>query len=747
MEETWRLLHPWRCFLRGLILDEHTLVLRATLTDSNIFSQDGKTSVSHIAGLRHSLLLLLLLNNTNAAAFKSVLEGHLGLQSCKCHATAGAVLEARLELILDADITDLGTISDMLSLFFSTHAWEANWSVSFKDTATKIVALGNPDQDHTLPVAIHIRLPVERGVSFETPAGTPVKDAWTSIAHRVGQGPTFGLKFLDESQCSSLDFSESPSHAADERSSGHFQCHGFFHVSHQENVVFEMHPLVCAVTLPNSELSKAAGLVNSQTAVTMQLGLAELAHDSDVTQLTLSLGRILVGLLPTSARTMMLGTLRVMREGNMVLLLGRLWSALAVTQSVKRVEISIEDDQPTWSFSNEDLMDCALALFSKHGQSSITEVSLDELCVTLRDADAVSDIVNSSDPTTTRHQHQGGKENITVPNPQFMLKAGAIFYLLAMQEREDIDPDQSWVLHASITGARVIANDGVSDDVNVLVPGYGLCRMKRAYLHLSADGNSARSEVSSLSLTLDARWQEMLASASLLLTPDGHWKHFYAGMGRFIQAIGESLISLTINMHWPPEACVFFSEIMHSCPKLTKLGLHQIDFDSTAFLESYREGSLCLRDLECSTVQCSLRPLAAELSDPLSRLYHTLESLVCECSCEFVDEEPEWLGVLYHMLESNRMLRRVVVCGHLTERSEINDQLKQFSGELAVESLPLQHRLAFLTTFQTWDRVAKRYRDGPRAKGLEASRLASIGKDSITRVFEFAGSWVMNATG
>lgn len=405
----------------------------------------------------------------------------------------------------------------------------------------------------------------------------------------------------------------------------------------------------------------------------------------------------------------------------------RICSVIVETQTVRELELKlelcmIEPRARAWLWGW-----LAYALFARQARarSSITTVRLLKAFITDADADAIAAILSSPDPI----YELLGRQSETPATG--MLKQGARLSLQPLGEHEHLEAGPTaWTLPADVCGVTVLAGVGnTPDTVHALVPGYGLCEMRREDA-ISSD-NVARQGGALTGLTL--RFERQPDAAD--------------GLGRLLSLVGSSLTRLDVYL--PSEASISMSTILRWCPNLKRLSVGKWGggaIDAVELVQAHRDSKLQLEELGCSVMDPTA--LAAELSDPGTRLFKTLKRLDVRLVGPMWRrrrEEYPPLRRIIEMINCNRALECLCLAVHPdVHRADGVKKLLRFNNQLlpvAREPLPLPCRLAFLSVFASHLPGA-----AERASSLPTPALAAVLREFpqvrsvFLLVFEFAAT-------
>lgn len=203
----------------------------------------------------------------------------------------------------------------------------------------------------------------------------------------------------------------------------------------------------------------------------------------------------------------------------------------------------------------------AYALFSSHARtsSSVTSVDLNDCWMRETDAEAVVRVVASRDPTTSvlvrpsvRDERadvgncwRGGGDR---PLATGMLTQGTVLTLLPMDVSESfVDEAARWSLATDVCGIQLLLDAGDQDFASMVVPGYGVCEVRRDHV-IPIDDTCQTHEVTSLSINFAEYSSEC------------------SGLGRFLELVGLPLTSLSVA--FPTLIEPWLPIILELCPNL-----------------------------------------------------------------------------------------------------------------------------------------------------------------------------------
>lgn len=398
------------------------------------------------------------------------------------------------------------------------------------------------------------------------------------------------------------------------------------------------------------------------------------------------------------------------------------------------LSLGLEDSTPaamvTWMWKW-----VAYALFSRHARarSSITSVVLRDVVITEADADAVAEVISSSDPLRLLFSHL---EDERCAEAAGMLRADTRFSLLPMHEDEDLGADaMSWILEADVCGVMLANVPGNPHLVRALLPGYGLCEVRRADVIPITDAARPTSAVTRLQLC----FQRHPAAAS--------------GLGRFLVLIGSSLTHLQIRLR--PGINMWMPSILRCCPSLKSLIVDEGVIETSSFVQAYEASGLEIEEIHLCVNDLAM--FANELASRSSRLAKSLKRLGCRLPGRRQRGrgiEKNQLPAVAAMLSLNNTLEflRLTVPDDVYNAGGLEGVLSFHNTPMPVtlKPFPSPCRLALLSVFTTTshdlsdERNAKRQsttssKPPPTALSATLSQFP-IARHVFSRIFEFAAT-------
>ncbi|KAG3010133.1 hypothetical protein JG687_00014087 [Phytophthora cactorum] len=391
-----------------------------------------------------------------------------------------------------------------------------------------------------------------------------------------------------------------------------------------------------------------------------------------------------------------------------------LFSAAVLNQTTQKLSVWVDlmsHDQPKTNFWWKWL---AYGCFSKRARTHSALQSLDlghVGSISIADVETFLAIVDSEHPEELLFDCPRG----SVEGREATLKDGAMvqYDITAnAQPRSLTFTSCRFLLHT-------FGDDGSSEWVNVIVPGFGRCRVRRSDLVLKPVRNAAskRSALTSLTLRL-------------------HATAISNGLPRFLAAIGSSLQYLAIEN---PGETVDPSVILRCCPNLRELtvnrGLMDVQFKFDSGVPSQTFSTLRL-DWEnvaglATTLSNTSNPLAKCVNQLRVRLPTSIEADNREYELQLVRRSLETLLV---MLNANKYLEYLEVNAPSEHQNYLAGFLRHHH-EVIGHKLNVEARLALLS-------VVPDQRKNPNKKLCTTSGprrlMRDMDQETFAKIFAFA---------
>lgn len=228
---------------------------------------------------------------------------------------------------------------------------------------------------------------------------------------------------------------------------------------------------------------------------------------------------------------------------------------------------------------------------------------------------------------------------------------------------------------------RIFSDDGSSEWVDVIVPGFGRCQVQRDELQFNEASTVETSSSGLTSLTLSFEKLE--------------WT-FSDGLPDFFSAVGPSLKSLTLDV---PNLELNEREIIELCPNLDKLSLCARVVDIQFYLSDYHpnDESSGDRSIDCHSVKTLSRDLS-NMRNPLVKTVCQLRVYPSLSPSSFASE----MKYLERMLKMNRSLEYLEVVA-LEEHQQFIEDLRKQHLRRVNRSLKLstEKKIAFLNVLSS----------------------------------------------
>ncbi|KAF4028385.1 hypothetical protein GN244_ATG19942 [Phytophthora infestans] len=411
-------------------------------------------------------------------------------------------------------------------------------------------------------------------------------------------------------------------------------------------------------------------------------------------------------------------------------------SALVVNQSTRKFEMLLEMDPDDPTTSRHWWRWLAYALFSKRARACS---ALESLALSQIGGMSVSDVEAFSAILTSKHPEEElfGLSRGAVEDRDATIKAGTRLHYKLNKRGQPPRGAQHLTFETPITSARIFGDDGSSEWVNVLVPGYGRCYVQRTDLELQDTSPVSAGGVTDLKI--DFAQDESISD----------------GLPRFLAAIGYLLKTLTLNI---ADIEVDVNEIVLNCPNLEELSLcggHMMDIRLN--LSEYRANKQPIPDLTVAWNDVvALANALASVDNPLAKCVRRLR-------VHQIDQWAAWgiivadhnnrpafqagLRALLDMLAVNKSLEYldvVVPFGHFIYLDDFRrHHLEPLSRSLA---LSMDTKIAFLSVVSTCSRpVAPSKPQKRRATRSTRARrpLSELNQNVISTIFAFAAPRVL----
>ncbi|OWZ21817.1 hypothetical protein PHMEG_0003567 [Phytophthora megakarya] len=412
-------------------------------------------------------------------------------------------------------------------------------------------------------------------------------------------------------------------------------------------------------------------------------------------------------------------------------------SGIVVSQTTKKLSMQLEMDLYDgssvcwWKW-------IAYALFSKRAQTSSAVESLALISIrsmSIADMEAFAAIVTSDHP----EEELFGCPRGQVEERDVSVKAGASFYWEMTNRGQPRRGSRAITCQSAVDSVRTFSDDGKSEWVNVLVPGYGWCHVRRGDLvfHEAVIAKETIGGVKDLRIGFD----KIDPSVSV-------------GLPNFLAIVGPSLKSLTLDT-----SQIEFdgNALIRSCPNLVDLSLCGGDMVDVRFdFNEFRANNEPVPELPVEWD--NITALANQLSNPDSALAKCLRRL----RVFLIDEWAAWgiiaadrtnrpafqagLRALLDMLEKNITLEYldvIVPFGHFIYLDDFREHhLKPIDRSL---KLPMETKLAFLSIFPSREKLVAAMKNKRRAtRATTAVRaLCQLDQNVISTIFSFAAPRVL----
>ncbi|POM76315.1 Hypothetical protein PHPALM_6457 [Phytophthora palmivora] len=354
-----------------------------------------------------------------------------------------------------------------------------------------------------------------------------------------------------------------------------------------------------------------------------------------------------------------------------------LCSAMVVSQSVKRLCLSLWLDPTDTISSTTKWKWLAYALFSKRAQESS---GLELLSLTSIGSMSVADIEAFRSVLTSEH-----------PEEEILGSArGRVGEINAVLRKEarikyNTEDGQPLTVESSIASVRTFSDDDQSEWVNAIIPGYGRCLVRRDDLVFEQEFGRTQRGISSLTIGFG----DFNALAM-------------DGLGNFLKTVGSSLKVLALDAM---RIDLNIDFITQCCPNLEELSLRSLVTDVRYNFTEWHESNQPLPSLVVDWTDAIA--VATELQDDYSSFTKSLRRLrvrlnnVRRTSDEHDQSRIKTITIgLLEMLKVNQTLEYVDIVTP-PEYLDLFAEFRSHHLKPICRSIPflMQSKLAFLSTF------------------------------------------------
>lgn len=394
-------------------------------------------------------------------------------------------------------------------------------------------------------------------------------------------------------------------------------------------------------------------------------------------------------------------------------------SALMSNQATSKLSLRLRMDLDDPVSSREWWKWLAYGIFSKRAQSqsrleTLALVSIS--CMRVEDMEAFSAILDAEHP---EEELFGTPRGVVEEQDAVLCPSAPIRWQVALRGQPDRVP-QDLKFDRPVC-VRTFSDDGVSDWVNVVVPGYGWCQVQRNEL----TANERTNEIDDCSPRL----------SSLTIGFDKYDKHISEGFPRFLAAVGPSLKFLTIDEVGLEVDESFVDFMLQCCPNLKELAITGAWINLRFNFNNYRARRIPLPSLRYNWDD--LMVVSSELSNPHSPLTKCLRRLRVRVGGYYSEEADEAahhaeVQSLLRMLEANRALEYLDVGVHSSFMGYL-DEFRQhhLTPTNRLLKLPIESKLAFLSV-QPFS-----------ATKASGQLLCALDHHVVSRIFSFAAPSVL----
>ncbi|KAE9089117.1 hypothetical protein PF005_g19761 [Phytophthora fragariae] len=415
-----------------------------------------------------------------------------------------------------------------------------------------------------------------------------------------------------------------------------------------------------------------------------------------------------------------------------------LCSAITTSQTTKKLSMQLEmdlDDNSSvhwWKW-------LAYAVFSKRAKacSAVEALALISIrSMSSEDIDAFSAVLASEHP----EEELFGCPHREVEERDATVKTGATLFWEMNNRGHPRRSSRAVTSEFPIECVRTFRDDGVSEWVNALVPGYGRCHVRRGDLefHQADTAIETSSGVTDLRIGFD----KVDPSVS-------------DGLSKFLAAIGSSLKVLTLDT---ANIEIDMNALLRSCPNLEQLTLCGGEMvDMRLDFSEYHKRNQPIPELSFEWE--SISALATELKNSDSALTKCLRRL----RVHLIDQWAAWgvivadnnnrpafqagLRALLEMLEVNQTLEFldvVVPFGHFIYLDDFRQHHLKPINRAA--KLPTETKTAFLSVFSAREELAeanKKHKRRVTRAAQDIRPLCRLDQHVLSNIFSFAAPRVL----
>lgn len=409
------------------------------------------------------------------------------------------------------------------------------------------------------------------------------------------------------------------------------------------------------------------------------------------------------------------------------LYLEALFSAVKHSQATEKLSLGVWTDplssQRWWGWA-------AYALFSKQAPCAETLTLVDLGSLTTADMEAFSRVLTSEHPEELLFQCPRGK----VDDRNATLRVGATIICLPRREQGAIKRYEEWRFESPIHHVRTFSDDGTSEWINALVPGFGRCHVQRASLIFD---DSTVALPPSRQLT------------SLRIHFDKEQRPSSEGLPQFLEMVGAPLKFLALDVRTGRPDNI---SLLESCPQLEELVLTGGFFDAQIQFDEYH----AKHHGEPFPVLCydwyNVTAIATLLADPNSLLAKCVRRLRVRPCVKWCEGGQFWdIPDTYPSLETD--------CNALVAMLSVNQRLEfldinvpkdnPVNGEIfrvhhnepisrVAKPLSLESRLAFLSVLPLNTATVQPGKKKPRASPPSRIGQGQLNHDVLMNIFSFA---------
>ncbi|KAE8990896.1 hypothetical protein PF002_g20994 [Phytophthora fragariae] len=434
-------------------------------------------------------------------------------------------------------------------------------------------------------------------------------------------------------------------------------------------------------------------------------------------------------------RPLQLGTIHLDCESTILPLeFEAMCSAMVLNQITRNVSmaLAVEADDPITSARWWEWL--AYAFFSDRARACSTLESLALIYIgsmSAADVEAFSAVLASGHP----EEHLSGSPRGLVDEQDAVLKAGASIQWRFNKQGRPRRGFRALQFDSEIPFVRTFSDDGKSEWVDVLIPGYGRCKVKRADLVFNSSSAACCGSGGVTSLKIGFDKLDLSNSE---------------GLYDFLNVVGPSLLYLTID---GPIENLNANLILENCPNLVELSLCTFLVDIRLNVVDLRANSQVLPPLH------RYWHFVGDLASAIGNEAHPFSKCVRRVRVRLIDAWAGWdvdllnyyppivdddFNALLDMLKVNRSLEYLdVVVTHYDLR--YLDEFRKYHLQPINPSLklPIEKKIAFLSVLSPQREAPKSGKARRRTTSRAQPAICKLDHHVLSQIFAFASRPVL----